>query len=142
MDVKRSRGRRLPRRYVPEGADNDFPNARAAAPLAVEQPPGAALFVPSLWYHQVHNVTDCVSVNHNWLNAANARVCWAALRDDMADLRRGLPDVEDRRDGVLCQSLLARRAGADYPTFAGILVRARKKGWKRSARAKGSGVMV
>jgi hypothetical protein len=89
----------------------------------VEQGPGAALFVPSLWFHQVLNVTDCVSINHNWINAANARVCWAMLRDEMAEVREGLGDPEDRCDGVLCQRLVARRAGADYPTFAGILVR-------------------
>ena len=34
------------------------------------QEAGEALFVPSRWYHQVHNITDCVSVNHNWFNAA------------------------------------------------------------------------
>jgi hypothetical protein len=107
----------------PEDADNDFPEARKAAPLVVEQAPGAVLFVPSLWYHQVHNLTDCVSINHNWLNAANARVCWAMLRDETSAVREGLLDPEDRCDGVLCQQLVARRAGADYPTFAGMLVR-------------------
>ena len=66
---------------------------------ALEQGPGEALFVPSGWYHQVHNTTDCVSINHNWLNAANARVCWAMLRDELDDVRSGLPDADDRSDG-------------------------------------------
>ena len=38
--------------------------------------------------------------------------------------REGLPDPEDRADGVLCQRLVARRAGADCATFAGILASA------------------
>ena len=96
----------------------------SGATIVVDQPPGAAIFVPSLWYHQVHNVTDCVSVNHNWLNASNARLCWAMLRDELADVQEGLPDPEDRADGVLCQRLVARRAGADCATFAGILASA------------------
>jgi hypothetical protein len=75
----------------------------------------------------VHNTTDCVSINHNWLNAANARVCWAMLRDELDDVRSGLPDADDRSDGVLCQSLLLRREGADFATFAGILAAAARR---------------
>ena len=114
-------------RADPKNVDNPFPDARRAAPLVVEQGAGEALFVPSLWYHQVHNVTDCVSINHNWINAANADVAWATLRDEMCDVRRGLADPEDRADGVLCQSLLTRRAGADYPTFAAMLTAAAQR---------------
>ena len=80
----------------PLDPENPFPDARRSRPIVVDQPPGAAIFVPSLWYHQVHNVTDCVSVNHNWLNASNARLCWAMLRDELADVQEGLPDPEDR----------------------------------------------
>ena len=29
------------------------------------------IFVPSGWYHQVNNLDDCLSINHNWINAAN-----------------------------------------------------------------------
>lgn len=33
--------------------------------LEFEQQPGEILFVPSAWYHQVDNVTDTISINHN-----------------------------------------------------------------------------
>ena len=39
---------------------------------AVVQRPGDLVFVPSLWVHQVHNLSDAVSVNHNWANAYTA----------------------------------------------------------------------
>jgi len=29
---------------------------------------------------QVHNVEDTISINHNWLNAANAHEGWSLLR--------------------------------------------------------------
>lgn len=29
------------------------------------------IFVPSGWYHQVHNLEDTISINHNWFNAYN-----------------------------------------------------------------------
>ena len=108
-----------------ERADVDrFPRSASSAPIVVEQPGDSALFVPSCWYHQVRNETDCVSVNHNWLNAANARLSWAMLRDELEDVRAGLADPDDAGDGVLCQSLVERRAGADFKTFAGILASA------------------
>lgn len=33
--------------------------------IEVEQQAGEILFVPSGWYHQVENVTDTISINHN-----------------------------------------------------------------------------
>ena len=129
-----AKGERRPKDI--ERADVDrFPNAAKSAPVVVEQPGDSALFVPSLWYHQVRNETDCVSVNHNWLNAANARLSWAMLRDELEDVRAGLADPDDAGDGVLCQSLVERRAGADFKTFAGILASAARRHGKRALAA-------
>ena len=89
----------------------DYPDAARAAPIAVDQPPGALLFVPSCWAHQVHNETDCLSINHNWLNDCAFGASAAYLRRESRTLRAGLPDRDDRADGVLCQQLLARKAG-------------------------------
>ena len=89
----------------------DYPDAARAAPIAVDQPPGALLFVPSCWAHQVHNETDCLSINHNWLNDCAFGASAAYLRRELRTLRAGLPDRDDRADGVLCQQLLARKAG-------------------------------
>ena len=89
----------------------DFPDASLAAPLTVHQPPGALLFVPSCWAHQVHNETDCLSINHNWFNDCTFGVSSAYLRDESRTIRLGLPYRDDRADGVLCQRLLARKAG-------------------------------
>jgi hypothetical protein len=100
-------------RLDPSDPSNAHPTARDARPLTVRQLPGDALFVPSLWYHQVENATDCVSINHNWFNASNARTCWAALKDEVTAVRDGLSDEDDRADGVLVQELVRRRAGVD-----------------------------
>ena len=40
-------------------------------PIELIQQPGELLFVPSGWYHEVENLDDALSVNHNWLNAYN-----------------------------------------------------------------------
>ena len=83
----------------------------------------------------MRNETDCVSVNHNWLNAANARLSWAMLRDELEDVRAGLADPDDAGNGVLCQSPVERRAGADFKTFAGILASAARRHGKRALAA-------
>jgi len=35
------------------------------------QQPGELVFVPSGWCHGVWNSTDCLSINHNWINPWN-----------------------------------------------------------------------
>ena len=98
----------------------DFPNAHLANPVVVEQPPGAVLFVPSCWAHQVHNASDCVSVNRNWFNSFSFHVSASYLRNETRLLREGLPGRDDRADGILCQQLLARRAGIEQVQLAAI----------------------
>lgn len=73
---------------------------------------GELLFVPSGWYHEVTNLTPVLSVNHNWLNGANAT--WALRRCSayLAAIRAGL-NPEDAADATLCMQLLRRRAGVD-----------------------------
>jgi Cupin-like domain len=46
------------------------------------QAPGDVIFVPSGWYHQVHNLTDAMSINHNWFNAFNIDRVWQHLQHE------------------------------------------------------------
>ena len=47
-------------------------------PIEIIQRSGELLFVPSGWFHEVENLTDCISINHNWLNAHNVK--WALTK--------------------------------------------------------------
>ena len=51
-----------------------------ASTHAMPQGPGEIVFVPSGWWHQVENVTDALSINHNWVNAANIHYSWRLLQ--------------------------------------------------------------
>ena len=75
----------------------------------VVQEPGELLFVPSGWYHQVENLTDCISINHNWLTPHNAHWALRRLAPVLADIKHGLGEEAD--DASLCESLLERRVG-------------------------------
>ena len=80
------------------------------APIEIVQNAGELLFVPSGWYHEVENLEDTISINHNWLNAHN--VHWAAVKlsEVLADVKAGL-SADDASDGELCEDLLDRRCG-------------------------------
>lgn len=53
-----------------------FPGVSSAHQLEVVQMPGEVVFVPSGWHHQVHNLDDCCSINHNWFNEACIDRVW------------------------------------------------------------------
>lgn len=104
-----------------DSADASAPTAPRAVPrvLEVEQGPGDILFVPSAWYHQVENVTDALSINHNWLNGTNARWALVRLLETLAAVRLSLgPDADDEE---LCHQLVGRRCGMDLYEFADLL---------------------
>ena len=91
----------------------------AAHVIELEQGPGELLFVPSGWYHQVENMRDTISINHNWLNACNARWGLRRLRETLDAVRAGLG--ADAADQELCMGLLRRRCGLDLWEWAELL---------------------
>ena len=93
--------------------------AAASRAIEVEQGAGEMLFVPSGWYHQVENTADTISVNHNWLNACNAKWALLRLREVLAAVRLGLGEEAD--DQELCMGLLRARCGLDLYEWAKLL---------------------
>ena len=61
-----------------------YPNAhKAVRSYEVIQETGDVIFVPSKWHHQVHNLEDTISINHNWFNGAN-------IGSIFGDLKKGI----------------------------------------------------
>ncbi|EQC42770.1 hypothetical protein SDRG_00493 [Saprolegnia diclina VS20] len=103
-----------------------FPRAHTAKHLRVLQPPGAALFVPSGWYHQVTNTATTLSINHNWFNAYNLPLIWAYFQEQLLAVER---EIEHCRDGfdsdadwiLHCQLLLRANIGMDFKELHALL---------------------
>ncbi|KDN40104.1 Clavaminate synthase-like protein, partial [Tilletiaria anomala UBC 951] len=57
------------------------------------QEAGETVFVPSNWYHEVLNLTECISFNHNWCNSVNLPGMYDAMKDEVDDFERRLEDV-------------------------------------------------
>lgn len=105
-----------------------------AARVECTQEPGDAVFVPSGWYHQVHNLEDALSVNHNWNNVFSVRAMWEALRSELRRVEAALsalsfaPAQREREPAsaewrAQCQHVLRLSAGTDLPGFAAFLRR-------------------
>ncbi|XP_016058990.1 PREDICTED: jmjC domain-containing protein 4 isoform X2 [Miniopterus natalensis] len=57
-------------------------------PLEVTQEAGEMVFVPSGWHHQVHNLEDTISINHNWVNGCNLANMWHFLQQELCAVQR------------------------------------------------------
>lgn len=116
--------------YSPE-VQARLARARAQA-LTIAQGPGEVVFVPAGWHHQVHNVTDCVSINHNWTNGFGLAFAWPFLREASARVSAELDHLHPARGGELafgsareffahCQLVLRADAGMALADFVAML---------------------
>ncbi|KAJ1940382.1 hypothetical protein GGF37_003999 [Kickxella alabastrina] len=99
-----------------------YPRLSELKTLEIMQSPGETVFVPAGWWHQVINVGDTISINHNWTNEHNLHRMYARLRADLDAVKYALRDVVDM-DGFdeHVQVVLRADSGTDYCLFAGFL---------------------
>ncbi|BGP37654.1 hypothetical protein JCM10449v2_001571 [Rhodotorula kratochvilovae] len=88
---------------------------RARGMMVIEQQEGETIFIPSGYYHSVHNLSHpTFSLNHNWLNSHILPAVYRSLSDEAARCREAIDDVRE----ILLEQ--ARRSGegeAGWPTF-------------------------
>ena len=58
--------------------DNDI-NGCNEQTFEVIQQTGEAIFVPATWKHEVTNLVETISINHNWITCANIDKTWQCL---------------------------------------------------------------
>ncbi|KAI5060603.1 hypothetical protein GOP47_0025023 [Adiantum capillus-veneris] len=94
----------------------EFPNFHKAGWLECTQEKGQILFVPSKWYHQVTNLEDTISINHNWINGYNLHWVWELILTDYKETRASIEDIRLIADDFeeLCQRNLAENSGMNF----------------------------
>ncbi|KAL7534243.1 hypothetical protein ACHAXR_005750 [Thalassiosira sp. AJA248-18] len=72
--------------YAPDCCDEKgrYMNNADEKRFEVIQHTGEAIFVPSTWKHQVTNLVETLSINHNWITSANIDQTWHCLVVEMA----------------------------------------------------------
>uniref|UniRef100_A0A8C0JYH0 Jumonji domain-containing protein 4 n=1 Tax=Canis lupus dingo TaxID=286419 RepID=A0A8C0JYH0_CANLU len=88
-------------------------------PLEVTQEAGEMVFVPSGWHHQVHNLDDTISINHNWVNGCNLANMWhflqqelRAVQQEVSEWRDTMPDWHQH-----CQVIMRSCSGINFEEF-------------------------
>ncbi|KAF3503123.1 hypothetical protein F2Q69_00040078 [Brassica cretica] len=99
--------------------ETKFPGFKETTWLECIQESGDTIFVPSGWHHQVYNLEDTISINHNWLNAYNLACVWDLLGKDYKDTEESIEDIRDISDDfeALCQRNLAANTGMNLNDF-------------------------
>ncbi|EYC01867.1 hypothetical protein Y032_0104g3645 [Ancylostoma ceylanicum] len=89
--------------FVPVGNENVFMQKNGQLPedirpyrdlwekadvMTLIQNPGEIVFVPTNWYHQVHNLEVAISINHNSLNASNIQLIYEFLCRHLLEVQK------------------------------------------------------
>ncbi|XP_019850996.1 PREDICTED: jmjC domain-containing protein 4-like [Amphimedon queenslandica] len=96
-----------------------YPNAhKAIKPLHVIQGIGQAIFVPSGWHHQVKNLEDTISINHNWTNGFGIAYTWKYLKTELILVEKEIDDCRSMEGwSEQCQVILRSDAGMNINDF-------------------------
>ncbi|XP_015269597.1 PREDICTED: jmjC domain-containing protein 4 isoform X2 [Gekko japonicus] len=97
--------------------------AQSTAPVEIIQEAGEIVFIPSGWHHQVYNLEDTISINHNWVNGCNAAIMWSFLQDELAAVQREIREWRETMEDwhLQCQVLMKSYTGIDYKEFYNFL---------------------
>ncbi|XP_072116158.1 2-oxoglutarate and iron-dependent oxygenase JMJD4 isoform X3 [Mobula birostris] len=90
---------------------NLYPNySQCCQPIEVVQEAGEVIFIPSGWHHQVYNLEDTISINHNWLNGCNIDIMWNFLQGELTSVQDEIEEWKDHMEDwhqhcqVICKS--------------------------------------
>lgn len=87
------------------------------------QEPNEILFVPSRWYHQVFNLTDVFSINHNWFNSCNVHFIKESLLKNFEDVKAEIQDCSSMENfEEHCQIMLKSLFGMNFEEFVDLLI--------------------
>lgn len=125
--------RNLPQLFSPE-------KYKGIKYIEINQEKGDAIFVPSGWHHQVTNLKDTISINHNWVNGCNIHILWKALQDNLKLVENEIKEFNNTPEFIShCQVMLKACFGMDYEMFINLLIHIAKK---RLAQLKGDRYLI
>lgn len=88
----------------------------------IVQDANETVFVPSKWHHQVTNLDDAVSINHNWFNGCNVNFIADSLLRHCEEVEREIDDCRDMENfDEHCQLMLKSSFGMNFADFLAIL---------------------
>lgn len=90
--------------------------------IEIIQNAGETVFVPSGWWHQVWNLAETISVNHNWFNSCNVLTIWTEMYEKYLYVVDEIDDCNDMDDfDGQCQLVLKSEFGMNFDIFLDLL---------------------
>ena len=105
--------------------------------IDIVQDEGQIIFIPSGWYHQVENLSDCISINHNWCNSNCLLEMYKSMKVEIETVMESIEDVKlllienntnDDNDHEwkiewlkIVQDLTIKDSGWSWPTFFNMI---------------------
>ena len=62
---------------------NERSRVNQSTAVTIRQEAGECVFVPAGWKHHVANISETLSINHNWITTANLDRTWQCMRSEM-----------------------------------------------------------
>ncbi|KAL7634103.1 UNVERIFIED_CONTAM: hypothetical protein RMT77_015431 [Armadillidium vulgare] len=92
-----------------------YPNAHLSeGGIEIIQERGETVFVPSNWFHQVWNLEDTISINHNWINGTNIEFVIDFIISTLKEVEESIKEFSETEGWVSqCQLILKSVAGMD-----------------------------
>lgn len=107
---------------VPFSIDEAILDEKHVKYIEIIQNAGETVFVPSGWYHQVWNLADTISVNHNWFNACNVLKIYTEMKMTYGNVVDEIADCKDMEDFEgHCQLMLRSVFGMNFEMFFDLL---------------------
>lgn len=107
---------------LPFRIDEEMLHLHNVTYFLIHQKENEAIFVPSGWYHQVLNVKDTISINHNWFNGTNIKKIWLNLSEQMRKVRQEIDDCQDMDNfQEHCEKILKADFGMNFTDFIELL---------------------
>lgn len=108
---------------LPFKVDEQILNEKNVKFFDIVQNSNEIIFVPSGWYHQVHNLTDVFSINHNWFNACNIKLVLENLLKNFDDVQKEIEDCRDMENFENhCQVMLKSVYGMNIAEFVDLVM--------------------
>jgi hypothetical protein len=102
---------------------------------------GETVLVPSTWSHSVENLSETLSINHNWITTANIDQTWECLTKEMTWVDAQLKKWDNNSSWDAKEFMLRGCAGLDVTAFLFMVLTAqlelltgetnRKDDWER-----------
>lgn len=102
--------------------DDDILTQRSVDYIEIIQNAGETVFVPSGWHHQVWNLAETISVNHNWFNACNIFTIWSEMYKTFELVVEEISDCREMQDfDAHCQLMLRSVFGMNFDMLIDLL---------------------